>query len=214
MKKTFLFVILIAAMQPVFAQTLKLDIRGGLNESTADFGTSSSTSSFTTGFNAGIFADIKWNRVSIEPGLCFTAIGYIAKTTASTVYPDEFYASGTVALRYLQVPLNALYGFPVKKFKIFVGGGPYWGFALSGTTTVRETVNGGAVVIPDQDASFGKNGNFSNSDYGLNALAGISLKNGLTLNVDYGYGLANIASNITGTIKNRVLSASLGYEFL
>jgi hypothetical protein len=53
------------------------------------------------------------------------------------------------------------------------------------------------------------------SDFGVNALAGIQLKNGLLFNVNYEYGLTNIyKSPNANTIKKRVLGFSVGYLFL
>jgi hypothetical protein len=49
-------------------------------------------------------------------------------------------------------------------------------------------------------------------DYGANVLAGLELKNGLKLGLNYGLGLTNI-TNTGESAKNRVFSVVVGYSF-
>jgi hypothetical protein len=221
MKKIFLLIILAAAMQPLFAQSVKFGIKAGLNESTADLGKIQSTVSSLSGFNAGVFADVEFGKLTIEPAIFYTTKGYNTKTVIMSNQPVQnpdpypFKATGKVAYNYLEVPINALYDIPVGPMKIFIGGGPYLGIALSGTRNGTTTVGGVTTVMPANNITFGSGTNdFSRTDFGINALAGITLKNGLLFSFDYGYGLTNTINRNNSQIKNRVLSLSVGYAFL
>jgi hypothetical protein len=222
MKKIFLSIFLTVSVQSLFAQAVSFGIKAGLNESTATFAGSMSTSSNLSGFNAGVFADIKFNRLSVEPGIFYTTSGYNTKTvfTTDNPAPYSFNATGRVAYNYLQVPVNILYHIPTGPVKIFVGAGPYWGLALSGTRQGTANANGIITNIRGNITFGSSDGDFSKTDLGVNAIGGIALKNGLLFSANYGFGLTNI-SNSTNSInstkskgENRVLSLSLGYEFL
>jgi len=215
MKKVFFLIFLSAAMQQLFAQSVKFGIKAGLNESTVDLGQSTSTTSTIAGINAGVFADIEFNRFSIQPGICYSTNGYKTKTVYNTDNPGpySFIATGSVTLNYLEIPVNVHYHIPAGRLNMFFGGGPYLGIGLSGTSQGTYTVNGTTTTAPTEKLEFGKNGEFNKTDLGLNALVGISLNNGLLLSVDYGYGIKNIDRG-GGAIKDRVLRLSIGYEFL
>ena len=217
MKKALLLFVLTVAMQQLFAQSFNFGIKAGLNESTADLGKTVTTTSYRSGFNAGVFADIGFYRLSLEPGLFYTMKGSDNRTviTQNSPQPYSFNATGKLTYNYIEVPVNVLYNIPGGPIKIFIGGGPYWGLALSGTSQGNTTVNGTTTVSPTYNLTFGNGtGDLSRTDFGVSALAGITLKNGLLFNVDYGYGLTNIDHKNSGEIKNRVFCFSLGYKFL
>ena len=222
MKKIFLLILLTAAIQSLFAQAVSFGVKAGLNESTATFTGTTSTFSNLPGFNAGVFADIKVNRLSVEPGIFYTTSGYNSKSvfTTDNPAPYSFSATGKVAYNYLEVPVNVLYNIPAGPLKIFVGAGPYWGLALSGTRQGTANANGIITNIRGNITFGSSDGDFSKTDLGVNAIGGIALKNGLLFSANYGFGLTNI-SNSTNSInstqskgENKVLSLSLGYEFL
>jgi len=215
MKKIFLLIMLSAATQQLFAQSLIFGIKAGLNESRADFGQSTSTTSDLAGFNAGVFADIRLNKFSVEPGLFYTTKGYHSHTSIDENLPEpyNFNAEGHVRLNYLEVPVNVLYHIKTGPLKIFLGAGPYAGIGLSGTSQGNSGANGTTTIGPTQKLEFGKNGEFNKTDLGLNALTGISLNNGLLFSVNYEFGIKNIDRG-GYPVKNRVLNLSIGYQFL
>lgn len=204
-----------AGMQQLFAQSVKFGIKAGLNESTAQSENGTSVSDIA-GFNAAIFADIQWSKISIEPGLSYTSKGYHSHSVIvrSTPTPYTFDAEGNVTLNYLELPVNVLYHIPVGPLKIFFGGGPYLGIAMSGSSQGNTTVDGVKTVGATNKLSFGPEDEFKKTDYGFNALVGFTLQNGLLFSVDYGHGFTNTVNRNGLSIKNRVLSLSIGYEFL
>lgn len=222
MRKTFLIIILLASLAPVFAQSVKFGISAGLNESKAAFNQTGSSIKWLAGLNAGAFAEVEFGSLSLRPGVLYSQKGY--KTTTNIVANSPtggtggtVSGSGRSRLNYLEIPVNILYNISVKPGKIFLGGGPYFGYALSGHTkssTVADYGNGPAYDNYDFDIVFGKDGYLRRSDFGLNAIAGLKIKNGLLFSVNYGYGLTNVAKPETGNKdKNRVATFAVGYEF-
>lgn len=219
MKKILLLAFLTAITQSLFAQSVKLGIKAGLNESTTDFGQPFiSTSSFLTGFNAGVFANFEIKKLSIEPGIFYTTKGYNDKIVfpQSPTESNDVSAKGKVTYNYLEVPVNVLYNIHLRTSKIFIGGGPYYGLALSGSYNDIVTINGTVNNTTSKLTFGGESGSLKKTDVGVNALAGIAFKTGLLFSFNYGYGLTNVNNtNIASEkIQNRVLSLSVGYVFL
>jgi len=219
-KKVFLFTLLLIITQSLFAQ-VNFGVKGGLNESYIDAGTYPSTTKghLRPGFHIGAFAEFEFNKWSFEPGLFFSVKGY--KVTSDAVQPTpggpvKVSISGTQTYQYLELPLNMLYNIKTKPGKIFIGGGPYMGYLLSVTGKRNTTVNG-VNTYTETNYAIGGNGNFKRTDFGVNALTGITFKNGLLFNVSYSYGFTNIViNNINGNpniTKNRVIGFSAGYTF-
>jgi hypothetical protein len=137
MRKIILMLFVSALSLPAFAQSVKFGVKTGLNESTPDVDKTSSDFSNLSGLNAGAFAEFEFGKLSLQPGLYFTQKGFNSKTSIIVPVPQggpsgSFNATGRVRLNYLQLPVNVLYNIAVKPGKIFLGGGPYYGYALSG----------------------------------------------------------------------------------
>ncbi|BAU52821.1 outer membrane beta-barrel protein [Mucilaginibacter gotjawali] len=216
MKKILLLIFLSAAMQQLFAQTLKFGIKAGWNESTADLGTTTSTVSSYSGFKGGVFGDFGFNKIVIETGVFFTTYGYNTSTTFTETQPQPIVVTlkGQATYNYLQIPVDVLYRTPFGPVKVFFGGGPYYGLAISGGRRLITISDGAVTAYRSSKIDFGNPDDFSRTDLGLNALAGVSLHNGLLFSVDYGLGLKNIYSGNNSEVKNRALSLSVGYAFL
>ncbi len=220
MKKILLLAFLAAITQTLFAQSIKLGVKAGLNESTAELGQTITTTSFLTGFNAGVFADFGFNKLSIEPGIFYTTNGYNSKTVVlqEPSSQNDFIAKGKVTYSYLELPVNVLYNIHLRTSKIFIGGGPYCKLALSGSYRNYITTNGGEENTGGKLIFGGEQGDLKKTDFGVNALAGVAFKPGLLFSLNYGYGLTNIDRPTYTTnnqkTENRILSLSVGYVFL
>lgn len=125
------------------------------------------------------------------------------------------------SLNYVQVPVNFLYTIPVFRMQFFAGAGGYINYGISGKSKARlsYTMSDGheSVTIEEADA-FKKEedggAGLKKTDYGVGALAGIRLGNGLFANVGYQMSLANIdGSEDNGTYKNRGLQLTIGFFF-
>lgn len=224
MKKIILSLLFIVAISPAFAQTVKYGISGGLNESSLGLSsTPADDNSRLAGFHAGIFSDIDFGKLSIEPGLFYTTKGQQSKSVFYFVTPGSNGGSaiqyGKTIYSYLELPVNILYNIPVSYGKFFIGGGPYIAYGLSAKlkSKVVFTQTNGSSQVNEQEISqsFGSaDGDIKRFDFGLGALGGLTLKNRLSISVGFEHGLTNIVQGSTSSIKNNVLAVSLGYSFL
>jgi hypothetical protein len=227
MKKIILFLLFIAVISPAFAQYVKFGVSGGLNESTIvpndEPAGSSTIASRIAGFHAGVFTDISFGSVSIQPGLFYTTKGdkykealnqgvlFTANTSnpssiANTYYDKQRY-------NYLQLPVNILYHIQAGGGNFFIGGGPYLAYGLSASSVSYTTTGNGVGGVSSNPISFGSGTNdVKRIDFGLNALGGYALKNGLFVSVGFEYGLTNTDNDYKS--RNDVITVSLGYSFL
>ena len=117
----------------------------------------------------------------------------------------------TQSIMWLDFPLNFTGKMPISSLgRLFVGTGPYLGFAMNGENTYP--VESGS--RPSEPAFiFGKDNSWKGTDYGINFLAGFEFRKRFMLNANYRVGMANIAGNtnkLSSNIKNRVLSIGIG----
>jgi hypothetical protein len=240
MKRILLLVVLFLFATSCFAQSVKFSINAGLSESTFSepftpngkailVNGQTISKSFVTGYNVGGLVDFTIKRVSIQTGLVYTVIGGTNNdhfNVPGNSYPYIFSDKQTLNLNYLQVPINVLYHIPTKFGSVFVGGGPYVAYGLSGkyksnsTTALNDvtttTATKGDVIFGNGQQGkydFGNGPYVKNPDYGVNAIAGISLKNKIRLSAGYGFGIENLSHSIFTKGRNDVLSISIGYTF-
>jgi len=207
MKKILLTLTLATASLFTFAQSASFGVKGGvsfakLNLSSSSANISANTGSVTT-FSAGLFADFKFGNLSLQPAALYAGKG--GNIDAGT--GDE----ATINLYYLQVPVNLVYRVPAAIGNVYFGAGPYAAFGLSGK--VKGTSDGNSV---SQDVTFGDGDeDFKSTEFGLNGIAGVELKNGFLLGVNYDLGLSNITNSDSsdGALKNRVFGISVGFKF-
>jgi len=227
MKKIILSLILIIAISPAFAQTVKFGISGGLNESSFSATNETGVSnSFLSGFHAGVFSDINFGKLSIEPGLFYTTKGNSSKQTL--IFYDMNAGGGSgfsgnahikTIYNYLELPINFLYNIPVSYGKFFIGGGPYLAYGLSAKLNSKSVITpaGSSSQTTYQNVSipFGSDeGDIKRFDFGVGALGGLALKNGLLFSIGFEHGLINTVEGGGASLKNNTLAVSLGYEFL
>ncbi len=159
-------------------------------------------------FHVTAFADIPVaKQFSIQPGLSLQSKGTLYKATEGGNS-----ASASIHLMSLEIPVNAVYYFPVSYGDLFAGAGPYISYNLSGKA--KEVLNG--KTEKNTKIKFTGNEKDMNAlDYGANFLIGYKLPSGLLINAGYGLGLANISPYDTDKTKfaNRVLSFGIGFQF-
>ena len=190
MKKIALTLITIIVITATISAQIHFGIKGGLNLASQSFTSSAggASTSIRPGFHAGVLLDAPLSEsISIQPNLLFSQKGAIFNGTYGF----------TATYNYLELPVNVIYHIN-KKFMI--GAGPYLGYALSGTQQ-----SGSQQSI---DIEFGS-GQAERFDFGLNALIGYEIIDGLVISANYSLGLTNIYGNSNVTYKNNVIGVSL-----
>jgi len=213
MKKLLLLTCLLATVAGVFAQKISYGIRGGLNFSEISASVSGITASSDnlTGFHIGGLVDFKFQSFSIQPGVFYTTKGGNSSAVDGSGNPGE--SASKITFNYLEIPVNFLYRVPARKGSVFLGGGPYIAFGLSGTAPLVTDANGQPTnqTLPIHFGS-GEN-DIHDPDFGINFLGGYQFEGNVTLSAGYGLGLSSLSNTTDVAIHNRVLSFSIGVFF-
>ncbi|HEY4195461.1 MAG TPA: porin family protein [Mucilaginibacter sp.] len=209
MKKIILaFCLFFATVNISFAQSFNIGIKAGLNLSNQSINPSGSVETKNlTGFHAGIIADIGLKDFSIQPGIFLTTKGEVTPQNLKQITgEDQGTYNAKEVLNYIEVPINLLYKIKVSPMvKIYIGGGPYLAYGISGHGTE-------AGAFPTYTVHFDNDG-YKNPDYGVNFVAGAELLKKVIFDANYGLGLGNL-SRVDGlSIRNRVIGVSVGYLF-
>lgn len=153
------------------------------------------------GFHVGAVVDFAISQsFSIQPQLLFVNKG------SKERHGDH---DDKILVNAIDLPINFLYKAKAGKGKIFAGGGPNLGFNLGGK--VKGEHDG---VMEEDKLEIGSNaGQLRAFDFGLNALAGYELGNGLFVSANYTPGLRNL-DNRNGIIaRSSYFGLSVGYFF-
>jgi hypothetical protein len=106
---------------------------------------------------------------------------------------------GSIKLNYIEIPIHLSYYCKAGAGVFYGGLGPYFAYGIGGKS--------------GDESSFGKDaGGYKRFDAGLSFILGYRLKMGLSLDLGYDLGLANIAyPEMDVKSHNRCLSINLGY---
>lgn len=168
-----------------------------------------------TGFNAGVVVEIPVApEFYFQSGLLYTTKG--AKS-------DNFQGSGmSVELNpsYIELPLNFLYKPLLGQGHLLLGFGPYVAYGLGGKAKLgSDDVD---IEYTKEYSSLLPYGQYlKRLDYGANLFFGYELSNGISLQLNTQFGLAEINStntnilytNSKASFKNTGFGLSVGYMF-
>jgi hypothetical protein len=213
MKKTLLLLLILSVNISAFAQNIRIGIKGGLNLSKMSLYSPNipyPNTEILPGYQVGGIVNFGFKNFDIQPGILFSTKGY--KIISQLVDANQKAAgtsTATTTFNYIEVPVNALYHITIaNSISLHGGGGPYFGYGVSAS---------GAFGGKSYDVQFTNNpslttASYNNPDYGINFVAGATLKNSIIIDAGYGLGLANLGYG-TSTLHNRVINFSVGYLF-
>jgi len=165
------------------------------------------------GFSGGLIADIPFGDEPLRmvPELKFVQKG--AKYNfATTILGQELKLEGNSNVNYIELPVNLAYAFKLGNNKLFVGGGPYAGYGLSGKNKGTGSVNGQPSEESSEDIEFGsEEGQMKRFDYGGNLMVGYFMQSGLMIKANYTRGFANLANGNDEKYNNSYFGLSLAY---
>jgi len=211
MKKILFTLLLTITAFTGFAQSVNFGLKGGFNLSNQSISgtTFKLDGKSLIGFHFGAIAEIGFANISLQPGVFFSTKGY--KSVAELVDNNQQNvgtATYKTTLNYIEIPVNVFYNIKAGPGTvIYLGGGPFIAYGISGNTSGEG---------PKSSLHFGKSdepGNYKNPDYGINIIAGVKILKTITLDAGYGLGLGNITYADGATLKNKVISFSVGYLF-
>ncbi len=217
--KNLLFILLLISLaSSSFAQSF--GVKAGLNLSNMtskdDDDTYSDDYKMLPGFHVGIVADIPFSDMfSFEPGLLLSTKGF--KFEESEEYMGETMESKMKAsLYYIDIPLNLKASFGSEDTKFYGTFGPYIGMGLSGKSKSEITFMG-ETESDEEDIKWGSDkeeDDMKRFDFGVSVGAGVQFGS-ITVGAGYAIGLANLSPYTENgyTLKNKVISVSVGYMF-
>ncbi|RZK34379.1 MAG: PorT family protein [Hymenobacter sp.] len=189
---------------------------------------------YTSGFSAGVLADIGFGHWAIQPALQFAQKGYDQTITERFVYPNSRTVDIHTQLNYLALPLNVAYTQRPDGQGAQVFAGPYVGLLLGGHYTTElartsqsgtqyESYSGQVVAAESFTPSFTDTNSYSRRlDAGLQLGLGYRYQ-GLLAQASYSLGLRDLQSRLDDpnsgyydpepTYQSRAFQFSLGYLF-
>lgn len=203
----------------VFAQKVRFGLQGGLGlpsiQSKAPLNRGGDYQ-MSVRFLAGALAEVELKKFSIQSGLFLTQKGNISVTQEALIAngkPTEYEVQHTINLTYLELPVNAVFYKPSKFGRLYFGGGPYAAMAVDGFAKDKTKRNNYVKTVEKQEVEFGEESSqLKRSDFGLNVLGGIRLKNQMDFGVGFSAGLVDL-NNTDFKSYNRVASVKIGYFF-
>ena len=212
MKKILLILFILCSVH-AYSQTISYGISGGPNftnfpgNGTLNL---SPSNDYITGFHVGGLLDIKFQSFSLQPGILFTTTGGEGKVyfyNGSNGVTD--YVINKIVLDYIEVPINFLYRIKTDNGSVFLGGGPYFSFGVSGKISYAINKDYGTT----DNLSFGNDSSDINVlDFGVNTLEGYQFDSGFVISGGYGFGLTNVYHSGPDN-KNKGFTVSIGYFF-
>ncbi|MES2733304.1 MAG: porin family protein [Bacteroidota bacterium] len=214
-----LFVLLTTSS--AMAQQVRFGIRAGLNvadwqgdaaqsvNNLLDLTNGYASKQARQGFHAGVYASIPLTaHFTLEPGVQYSQKGtrLLGNFTSEALDLLNVKATVTNQASYLDVPVMA-------KFYLAKGlhfyGGPQVSFLLSNQVNTKASVLGFSLL----NRNFDVTDNFRRVDLALVGGVGYRFDNGFNLNVGYDYGLNTLDQRGNINTYNRVIKASVGFEF-
>jgi hypothetical protein len=139
-----------------------------------------------------------WNRS--DNGAAF-GVFYEPQFVQKGMAYDGGYSRLTI--NYLELPLYLSYRHYASNGNwITAGAGPFASYGAGGSIRT-ETM---------QSRVFGDNQNYNRFDAGISGVLDYKFRNGISIGINYDYGLANISNASDQTISTRCVSLSLGYS--
>lgn len=190
MKRTLVLLALLSAIIGANAQAgFSAGIKGGLNLATLEGNNADEVYANRTGYHGGVFANIRLQRLGIQPEIIFSSQG--AQLDLSNAEEKFTYVNVPVIFKYY------LFDF------LNIQAGPQFGIMTS-------------AVVEDANGSVDVEGTYKKTDLTLGLGIGIELPLGLNLECRYNMGMTDINDNPQSdyVINNQVYQVSIGFRFL
>jgi opacity protein-like surface antigen len=187
------------------AQKAKFGIKGGLNIANINWNEQGAPSTSTTiGYAIGALVEIKLTDViALQPELLYSKQGAKFDYTLP-VNGIVYNTQNEFDIRYINLPVMLKY-YASEEFCLEFG--PQVGFLTNADLITK--VSGQSVTQDSKKL-------FTSNDFGLNFGLSYNINSNVFIQGRYNLGLSNIAKTESGdnaTIKNNVISFSLGYKF-
>lgn len=219
-KNLFLLAIMVMFGFSAMSQTegISFGLRGGVNFQNIngkDVTGDKLELDLLTGFNAGVVIQFPVApEFFVQSGLLYTTKGAKSDNFQGTNINMELNPS------YIELPINLLYKPLLGQGHLLLGFGPYLAYGIGGKATIGSDQYD--IVFANEFSSAFPYGQYlKRLDYGANLFFGYELSNGISLQLNTQFGLAEINAKNTNPLysngdtsfKNTGFGLSLGYMF-
>lgn len=173
-----------------------------LSDMVFDTGTQTGSTSSLSSFHAGFLVEISLSKLFYaRPGISILQKGAALSSGGTPIELNPV---------YIEIPVNIISKIELGNGKLFLGGGPYGAVGFGGSVTTNTTYNGGSMDHPIVYGSDPDKHDLKKFDFGINLLTGYEINRNFSVDVGYGIGLANIWPPSNGSLKNKIMSMSIG----
>lgn len=222
--KKLCFVLVLACIAGVADGQVRFGVLGGPHIASVKEDPFTIGYSSKSGLHLGIIGDIPLSqnasdRWFFQPGLQYIGKGrkfYAHYDSSNVMQSDTFFLSSTLAVNYMELPLNIAYKIPIgNRAKFTISAGPYLGFFFNGkqkfgTKTYSDNAFKGNEVKIEAGKEAGK---VNTLDVGVNGRAGFEIGN-FFISGFASWGLTNFyhaANDVTS--RHRIGGGSVGFWF-
>lgn len=218
----FFFAFIITKPLASIAQTKRFGVKAGANMTSFSSEDSEgvSTKGSIYGYQVGGHINLTLHKFIIQPGLTYISRGgYQKYVNSNPEQPSDFRVK--YYPKYLELPVNILYGVKTGKTVIQIGGGVYFAYAIGGSAVGNGVLFGMPYSnkITKIPFSEDRSGALSALDYGINGVINLPVVNNIGFNLNYSHGMSNISPGNTSNngfvtdVNNRTWGISAIYNF-
>ncbi|HUQ65425.1 MAG TPA: OmpA family protein [Flavitalea sp.] len=203
---------------------LRTALSGGINRSSVpgnsspQWDTLNYKYSSRTGFHIGLLAEthlFNSNSLYLQTGMNYINKGRKFSSTPNSTSSGITKVTGSQFVNYMEIPMNVIFKKNMgKNLRFIIGGGPYASFLFSGRETISKYYDNGSVDASENTSLkiARSQGKYNNIDLGVNAVAGVEFGK-LFITANFSKGLTQFykANTNTGTFKNQVIGATIGF---
>lgn len=197
MKKIMLAAFAVVTLQAT-AQKVKFGARAGVNLASQSLSVGGEDFTSKVGLTLGVVTEFSLGKsLSLQTGVGYSNRG---AREAHMGHYDNY------IINTLEVPVNVVYKFPSKSGGFILGAGPNIGLNLSAKVKGHDE--------PEEEIKIGSGvDQLKALDFGLNFVTGYEFNKKLFVQLNYNFGLTNLA-NISGfTQRGNQLGLTFGYFF-
>jgi len=184
LKKVFVAASIVILTAGYAHAQINFGVRAGVNLTNMkmSYWESSIDGKMKPGIQLGIVGELEITKfLAIQPGLLFAQQGYINKKSFT-----GFSFEQTIALNYIQIPVNAIFKLDLNAVKLLGQVGPYFGFGINGK--IKGDGHSEKITLGS-----GKDDYMKAFDFGFGLGTGVQYRFFQAI-IGYNFGLANIAN--------------------
>ncbi len=193
MKRGILIIAVIILFTSSVQSQIRLGVKGGVNISHVVFNEDIIDKSNITGFQVGPVLEVMMRNIGLETGVLFSQRGLTVENNGETEDTRS---------NYIDIPVNFKFKFGSPLLKVYMLGGPYASFLISGDRSIKGIYD---TVLSDWKAK--------TFQMGVSVGAGFEVLRCIQIGANYNWGLTDNYESGDYSSKDRTWSISAAFFF-